>query len=73
MGLGCRAWYALRMSEREHRVIALIDAAASVQTAADRAYLRESLAYGNLKLEDGSLTRDAISVAAQAIAVSKPR
>lgn len=61
------------MSEREHKLIALIDAAADRQTAADRAYLRESLAYGNLKLEDGSLTRDAISVAAQATPESKQR
>ena len=52
------------MSDREKRLVALIDRMAASQTAEDRAYLRESLAYGNLKLEDSRLTRSQMADAA---------
>jgi hypothetical protein len=44
------------MSERDERLIAMIDRLDRLkETAEDRAYLVSSLAYGNLLLEDPTL------------------
>lgn len=53
------------MSERDRHLVQLIDELARTQTAEDRAYLVESLAYGNLKLEDQNLARSTIVDAAR--------
>jgi hypothetical protein len=60
------------MSEREKHLTRLIDeVAASGQTPADRAFQRESLAYGNLALEDKQLTLADVAHAAQRMAATR--
>jgi hypothetical protein len=51
------------MTAREQRIIALIDAIAPTMTDADRQYMRASLVYGNLKLEDSRLERSTVEAA----------
>lgn len=60
------------MSEREKHLTRLLDeVAASGVTPADRAFQRESLAFGNLKLEDKELTLADVTQAAQRLGATR--